>query len=137
MAWRTDTATGNAPPRLGGIYVRPGSTKKFDLTRPMTYERKRGCLSQRKVRKVCETHCNNGWMPRAVDAAKPTAYKLILGRSCSCDEAEQRKLTTWLAIATIMQEYIAPDSVFIPAEDRTTLMNTGIPPADWTIWIGH
>jgi hypothetical protein len=112
-------------------------TNTFTVTHPTSLEKKRGCLSQRKVRKVCEK-CNNGWMSRAVDAAKPVARPLILGRPSSCDESDLCKLTTWLAITSIMQEFIStPDAIFIPAEDRKTLMDKKLPPADWTIWLGY
>jgi hypothetical protein len=43
------------------------TTNEFRVTRPMTTESKQGCMTQRKIRKVCESHCNNGWMSRAVE----------------------------------------------------------------------
>jgi hypothetical protein len=94
-------------------------------------------MTQRKVRKVCETNCNNGWMSRAVDAAKPVARELILGRSCSLDKSKIEKLATWLGITAVMQEFAVTGTVVIPQEDRTILMETNLPPDHWSIWIGY
>jgi hypothetical protein len=101
----------------------------------MDAKRKQGCLTQRKVRKVCESHCNNGWMSRAVEQAKPIATKLIRGERCNFKETDLLKLTTWLAITTVMQEFVG--DVYIPLEDRVALMETSEPPRHWTMWVGY
>jgi hypothetical protein len=111
-------------------------TKQFAVTNPLQHRNRQGCMTQRKVRKVCEKHCNNGWMSRAVDAAKPIARELILGRSFSLDRSSIEKLATWLAITTVMQEFAVTGTIVIPQEDRTILMETNRPPDHWTIWIG-
>jgi hypothetical protein len=111
-------------------------TKEFHLQQDMTYAQKRGCLTQRQIRKVCRK-CNNEWMSNAVGLAKPLAKKLITGEACKCSESDRSKLVTWLSITTIMQEFVSqPDAVFIPAEHRRLLMDTKRPPDDWSIWIG-
>jgi hypothetical protein len=74
-------------------------------------------------------------MSRAVEQAKPIASKLIKGDRSNCNAAELCKLTTWLAITTVMQEFVG--EVYIPPEDRTTLMENGKPPLHWTMWIGY
>lgn len=111
------------------------TTETFRTTQPMTRKQKQGCLSRRTVRNVCEKHCNNGWMHDAVDAAKPIASKLIQGESFRCDQGDLLKLTTWLAITTVMQEFFG--EAYIPPEDRVTLMETGAPPLSWTMWVGY
>jgi hypothetical protein len=112
-------------------------TKEFRLQQPMSFEKKRGCLSQRKVRKVC-LNCNNGWMSRAVDTAKPVVEKLTRGIRCTCSMYDFANLIPWLAITTITQEFIStPDAIYIPIKDRKTVMDTKFPPLDWTIWIGY
>ena len=110
------------------------TTKTFGTLEPLVSKKVQGCPTQKKVRVVCEK-CNNGWMSRAVEDAKPIASKLILGERCQYNEDDLRKLTIWLAITTVMQDFIG-DSHISP-EDRVILMNTSEPPPDWTMWIGY
>ncbi len=111
--------------------------KKFTGMRPLMEMTRQGCMTQCKIRNVCEAHCNNGWMGRAVEAAKPIASNLITGQMCKVDEGGVRSLATWLAITTVMQEFTVTRTVMIPPEDRAELMHSNAPPEHWSMWIGY
>ena len=90
-----------------------------------------------QVRVVC-TKCNNTWLSRIQEEAKPILIPLIRGQRSALGENAQKKLSAWCAMATMTAEYIDPDpySVAIPQKDRDWLMNTGAAPPGWRIWIG-
>ena len=113
--------------------------KKFTGMRPLMEMTRQGCMTHCKIRNVCEAHCNNGWMGRAVEAAKPIASNLITGQMCKVDEGGVRSLATWLAITTVMQEFTVTRTVMIPPEDRAgtyALQCTArtLEYVDWILW---
>lgn len=91
-----------------------------------------------QVRIVC-SECNSGWLSRIQNAAKSSLIPLFEGRSCTLDEASQKVVATWVAMATMTGEYLANDQkrIAIPQSDRTWIMQNGTPPPGWAIWIGH
>lgn len=98
---------------------------------------RQGSVLQRKLRIVCE-RCNNGWMSRVVDRAKPHVERMIKGTSFHLDRAEQTEVAAWIGITTVIQEFANRRGARkIPQEDRTFLMNTVAPPPSWSIWIAN
>lgn len=95
----------------------------------------RGPFGARKIRNICAT-CNSGWMSRLETAAKPSLTELIMRRSLTLDSASQLSLSAWAVMTSIMAEYTDKSSQSIPLEHRRHLMEHGIPPDGWHIWIG-
>lgn len=53
------------------------------------------------------------------------------------DDDAQTKLTSWLALSTIMAEFTHLTTAFIPATERTFMLKYKIPSDHWIIWIGR
>jgi hypothetical protein len=49
-----------------------------------------GDIQSRKLRVVCERHCNNGWMSRLQETAKPYLLPFVLGQVSALDASAQR-----------------------------------------------
>lgn len=106
-------------------------------TRPPQSSARQGSVFQRKVRNVCK-RCNNEWMSRVVDRAKPYATQMILGTTLQLNREAQTDLAAWIGITTVIQEFAKRCGVRrIPPEDRTVLMNTEAPPLSWSIWVAR
>src|ERR1019366_6195245 len=73
---------------------------KTAIVQPFEPASRQGPMTQRKVRNVCG-RCNNGWMSRVVQRAKPIATLLIRGGTAELSVAHQNELASWIAIATI------------------------------------
>jgi hypothetical protein len=116
---------------------RDSGSGDVEWTEPPRSAARQGSVLQRKVRKVC-TRCNNGWMSRVVDRAKPHAEHLILGATTQLNRQAQIDLAAWIGITTIIQEF-ANRLGFprIPPEDRRVLIDTGAPPLSWSIWVAR
>ena len=109
-------------------------SKEVNWTIPPVSSTRQGCVLQRKVRNVCK-RCNNGWMSRVVNRAKPYVEQAVLGKSFKVNLKEQNDLAAWIGITTVSQEFVNRRARRIPPEDRTVLMTTEIPPLSWSIWI--
>lgn len=96
---------------------------------------KRGPLGSRKIRNVC-TKCNSGWMSRLESAAKPALTDLILGNKTILDATNQKVISSWTVMTSIISEYTDTPTRSIPASDYQHLMNTNLPPDGWHIWLG-
>jgi len=114
---------------------RDGGSTEIGWTVPPISSARQGSVFQRKVRVVCK-RCNNGWMSRVVDRAKPHAKRMILGETFQLNREEQTDLAAWIGITTVIQEFANRlGARRIPPEDRTVLINTEAPPLSWSIWI--
>lgn len=114
---------------------------KIDMSMPGTavirpdIQFKRGPFGARKIRNVC-AGCNSGWMSKLESAAKPILTNLILGKRLTLDQSDQLALSAWTAMTSIVAEYTDVPTQSIPTEHRQHLMEQGIPPEGWNIWIG-
>lgn len=118
----------------GSMHRDAGSTE-VEWKEPPRSSSRQGCVLQRRLRKVCERHCNNGWMSRVVDRAKPLVEQMILGKAFELNRREQTELAAWIGITTIMQEFANRHGAHaISPEDRAVLMTTEAPPLSWSIW---
>jgi hypothetical protein len=90
-----------------------------------------------KLHVVC-TRCNNGWMSRIQNSAKPYLIPLFKGERVALGEKAQRTVATWAAMATMTAENLSRDPSLIAVSqlerDHLRLAET-IPP-DWRVWIG-
>ena len=92
----------------------------------------------RTLRVVCRT-CNNGWMSKLQNIAKPSLLPLILNADWSgLTIGDLKSIASWVAMTCAVNEYADPPTVSIPQEDRTYLMARLEPPSErWTIWMGR
>lgn len=97
---------------------------------------RQGGLHKLQVKKVCKS-CNEGWMGTIVEKAKKYAHPLITDQPVTLDHKAQDILSAWIAISTIMGEYINLDTVVIKPVDLEALYKTHLPPDNWTICIGR
>lgn len=117
-----------------GSMHRDSGSRDIVWTTPPQSSTRQGTVFQRKVRIVCE-RCNNGWMSRVVDRAKPCATQMILGTPFQLTREAQTDLAAWVGITTVIQEFANRCGVRrIPPEDRTVLMKTEAPPLSWSMW---
>ena len=96
-----------------------------------------GSILAKKVRVVCERHCNNGWLSELESRTKQLLSSVILGEIINIDGNQQRLLATWIAKTTMTAENHYPGDAVIPQEHRDFLMNNLAPPDDWIIWIAY
>ena len=111
---------------------KPGTLSKVRIT-PRTGE---PLLTKLKI--VCKA-CNSGWMSRIQNVAKPFLLPLIQGRRTTFGLAAQRAITAWCTMATMTGDYLSRDStaIAISQGERDWFRDSGIPPENWKIWIGH
>jgi hypothetical protein len=79
----------------------------------------------RKLKIVC-TACNNNWMSRIQERAKPILIPLIRGDACTLDAEAQRVLSGWAALLVMIDEYTHRDWVSVSAADRAWLKRYAI-----------
>lgn len=119
-----------------GSMHREAGSKEVEWPEPPSSSPRQGCVLQRKVRNVCQRHCNNGWMSRVVQRAKPHVERMVLGKSFQLERKDQTDLAAWIGITTVIQEFANRSGARrIPPEDRTVLMNAEAPPLAWSIWV--
>jgi hypothetical protein len=90
----------------------------------------------RRLKVVC-AKCNNGWMSRLQERAKPILLPLILGKPTVLSEEGQRISATWATMAIMVAEFFDPKKVAISQDERFLLRVREIPPMNWKIWIAH
>jgi hypothetical protein len=97
---------------------------------------RQGHAGTRKIRNVCAS-CNNGWMSKLEGDVKSILTSLILNDVVRLGIESQKNISAWVVMTTIMQEYTDLKTQAIPAIHRKYLMENGIPPEGWEIWIGR
>ncbi|HIC8862703.1 TPA: hypothetical protein ACW7Y0_003737 [Aeromonas hydrophila] len=95
----------------------------------------RGPFGARKIRNVCGK-CNGGWMSRLETKAKLKLTALMLGENTTLDSKDVLNISSWAMMTSIMAEYTDIPTQSIPESDRRHLMDNGVPPENWHIWIG-
>jgi hypothetical protein len=66
-----------------------------------------GDLRSRRLRVVCRS-CNNGWMSRLQERAKPLLLPLIKGESTAFTYDEQELLAAWITMSIMVAEQFDP-----------------------------
>ena len=91
----------------------------------------------RRLRVVCKT-CNEGWMSKLQQTAKPYLVPLVDGQNCVLGETAQNVLAAWGAMSVMVSEhFVRPAKRAISKEERQHLWLRGTPPETFKIWIGH
>lgn len=102
---------------LKGALERPGSTRSQSL------------------RIVCEP-CNNGWMSRVVDRARPVLTRMNYGYWGAVSGEEVAALSRWIAMFTMSFEFADRETVCIPQHVREEFARGDDLGPDWLIAIG-
>lgn len=90
----------------------------------------------RRAKCVCAT-CNNEWMSRLQERAKPIVLSLVRGTETTLSVHDQDLLSAWATMSTITSEYFQPSIVAISARDRRRFWKTQRGLKNWKIWIGN
>ena len=89
----------------------------------------------KKVRAVCKP-CNEIWMSRIEEEAKPILIPLLRGLPLLLDREKRSKLAVWLALKVMVGESHDPRDAVTMQEDRTAFMLSRTIPPYMKIWIG-
>lgn len=84
---------------------------------------------------VCEP-CNNGWMSRLQNAAKPILLPLMRGERVSLTPRARETLAAWITMFVMVSEFQRPDKVAFQASERELFMKTLKPPTNYAVWLG-
>lgn len=129
-------------------FIRPKSGSHFHMRRLQTARgqstekqlvseiKHDGDITSMRFKIVCEHNCNNGWMSRLEERAKPIIIPLLRGTHIALTKPNQELLATWIATKLLTLECTTPD-VVTPALERSLLMGRRRPPDIMQIWIGH
>jgi hypothetical protein len=91
----------------------------------------------RRVKLICE-RCNNNWMSRLQEWAKPILLPLILGEKIVLSRDAQRIVAGWCAMSVMTADFFFPDRHAVPQTHRDHLRDRcEAPPDTWKIWIGN
>lgn len=101
-----------------------------------------GAANSKTVKVVCGSrgrtdakYCNDGWMSRLDEKAKPILRSLVNGEKVEITTDSQAALAAWAAKSTITAEFLRPNEVAISESDRHHLMTNLEPSSQWKILI--
>jgi hypothetical protein len=107
----------------------------------LTVKRFGGDIHDMQVKCVCgggSNSCNNGWMRRLENSAKPVLVPLMNGEAMRLSIEQQRIVAGWAALKAMVAEHDSVGHVTTSQAERDHLMATRLPPAlGWAIWIGY
>jgi hypothetical protein len=86
--------------------------------------------------RVCAS-CNNGWMSRLQEAAKPLLVELFQGRWPKMTRRDCSVLARWATMFAMVVEFADPKTVAVSQAQRTHFMNSDQPAALFKIWMGR
>lgn len=93
-----------------------------------------GGLETLKLRVVC-ADCNNGWMNRREDEARPFLTALIEGNEIQLNAFQMTIVARWIAIKCVVAEHSTPNYYLTPRADRVILREEGIIPPYFRIYL--
>lgn len=88
------------------------------------------------IKRVCEA-CNNGWMGRIVEEAKPILQRLILGRVERLRWQERIRLVRCLTVTAMMVDQAELRLSAVSQDARRHLMDEKSPPDGWRIYFAR
>lgn len=105
-------------------------------TSDQTVERQTGDPHSRRIKCVCRK-CNNGWMSRLQEQAKPYLVPMLRGEPVTLRKNGQTAVAAWVTMMVMVGEHLNQKLVAVPLSDRQWLMNHGRSPSHWRVWIGR
>jgi hypothetical protein len=113
----------------------PGSDKMIVVEKGRGKLDRPGHFLRQTLRIVCKS-CNNGWMSRAVNEAKPHLLPLLEGRIGALDAVASDKVVSLLVLMTMVYEYAHLPTLAVPQRQREQFRDTLAPPHNWRAWLG-
>jgi hypothetical protein len=98
-------------------------------------KKRSGDLRSRRLRIVCKA-CNNGWMGKLQEKAKPYLLPLINEEITVLDERGQAVVAAWITMFSMVAEHFDPRKVSTSSQQHHDFRENQKPPANWKIWIG-
>jgi hypothetical protein len=95
-----------------------------------------GDIRSRKLKVVCGA-CNNGWMSRLQEAAKPKLVPLLRGTWSGLSASDCPAISAWAVMFTIIVERLDLSTAAVTAAERRAFSLDRRPPTNWMIWAGH
>ena len=95
-----------------------------------------GDLADQTLRVVCAS-CNNGWMSRLQEAARPHLLPYIQGSWPRLSPRTRERISSWAAMFAMVTEFANPQRVAIPAIERKVFSHDLRPPIGSYIWVGR
>lgn len=95
-----------------------------------------GDVLTKRLKVVCAP-CNNTWMSKIEEDAKPILTLLINGEEGILDRQMLRKLATWMALKTMVGESSRPPHAIVTQEERNEFKASGTIPTTMRIWAGR
>jgi hypothetical protein len=112
-----------------------GSTILYPTIAETSQRRRTGDPHSRRIKCVCRP-CNNEWMSRLQETAKPYLVPMINGNHTILLRRGQRAIAAWAAMMVMVSEYTNEEFIAVLHRDRAWLKDREIPPSRWQIWIG-
>ena len=94
-----------------------------------------GRVITKKLRVVCAV-CNNTWMSRIEEEAKPILETAFAGNAMTLDVSQQLSLTNWITLKIMVSEFSLIDNYCTSSAERLQFRNTRTIPANLEIWLG-
>lgn len=110
----------------GNVVLRVGASH---LARP-------GDLADQTLRVVCSP-CNNGWMSRLQQAAKPVLLPYVTGRWRYPETTARRLMASWATMFAMVTEFCDEQSSAIPALERLVFSRDQQPLIGSCVWAGR
>ena len=101
-----------------------------------------GDIRDWQIKCVCETTCNNGWMRRIENQARPVMFPLIEGTEILKGQTfrltlhEQKIIATWAVLKAMVSEFHPNGWVTTHHAQRKYFKQNLLPPEGWSVWIG-
>lgn len=96
-----------------------------------------GRLIDQTIKLVCRS-CNNEWMSRLQQQAKPVLEPVIAGAApVSSLVAHARLVSRWCAMSDMVFEALEPSLATSTAGERLWLKEKDTAPPNWRIWVGQ
>ncbi len=86
---------------------------------------------------VCAEHCNNGWMSRLEQAARPYLEPMVFGQAVKLGEEGRRLINLWVAKTAVCSEFsLETTDRVIPSSVHQFIYEHGAPPPNTSVWVG-
>lgn len=130
--WLSGHLQSESPYHLYGTGIKTSDKKHTEQI-----SRRTGSILSRKLRIVCG-YCNNGWMSRLQNKAKPILLPLITGASqnFSLASADAKVIAAWATMFTMVVEFADPKTIAVSEEERKEFSISQEPKRNWNIWFG-
>lgn len=99
-------------------------------------QRRTGDPHSRRIKCVCR-ECNNGWMSKLQETAKPFLVPILEGTPIHLRRNGQTALASWATMMIMVAEHLDAEMIAVPQLDRQWLRTKLRPPSHWRIWIGR